>query len=46
MGNLQVKQVGATAVAGALLHTLQAVVTLPVQLLGAGAAGASTRDPR
>ena len=34
LGNPEVKRVGATAVAGALLHTLQSVVTLPVQLLG------------
>ncbi len=50
-GNPEVKRVGATAIAGALLGTLQSVVTLPVQLLGAGPGdaggdpGASPRDP-
>ena len=40
VGNPQVTRVGATAVAGALLQTLQSVVSLPVQLLGGGAGDA------
>jgi len=43
LANPKVKQVGATAIAGALLHTLQSVVTLPVHLLGAGAGDAGAR---
>jgi hypothetical protein len=47
--NPHVTRVSATAVAGTLLSTLQSVVTLPVQLLGAGDAGggerALPRDP-
>ena len=42
--NPQVKRVGAAAIAGTLLGTLQSRVTLPVQLLGAGDAGAPPRD--
>ncbi|HEY5308481.1 MAG TPA: AsmA-like C-terminal region-containing protein, partial [Casimicrobiaceae bacterium] len=50
IGDPQVKRVRAAAVGGTLLHTLQSVVLLPVQLLGAGAgdafgeAGAPARD--
>jgi len=37
--NPQVSRIGAGAVAGALLNTLQSVVSLPVQLLGGGGGG-------
>jgi len=40
----QVNRVGAGAIAGALLGTLQSVVSLPVQLLGGSAPAAS--EPR
>ena len=36
VGNPQVTRTGASAIAGALLNTLQSVVSLPIQLLGAG----------
>jgi uncharacterized protein YhdP len=36
VSNPQVSRIGAAAVAGALVNTLQSVVSLPVQLLGAG----------
>jgi hypothetical protein len=39
-----VKRVGATAVAGALLHMLQSVVTLPVQLTRRGDASVRPRS--
>jgi uncharacterized protein YhdP len=45
VGNPQVNRVGPTAVAGALVRTLQSVVSLPVQLLGGGA-GAGEPLPR
>ena len=50
IGDPQVKRVRAAAVGGALLHTLQSVVLLPVQLLGEvagdafGEAGVPARD--
>ena len=40
----KVSRIGAGAIAGALVNTLQAVVSLPVQLLGAGT-GAGTVPP-
>jgi len=40
----KVSRIGAGAIAGALVNTLQAVVSLPVQLLGAGT-GAGTAVP-
>jgi uncharacterized protein YhdP len=40
----KVSRIGAGAIAGALVNTLQAVVSLPVQLLGAGT-GAGTGAP-
>jgi AsmA-like C-terminal region len=40
----QVTKTGATAIAGALVDTLQSVVSLPVQLLGIGAGGARGAD--
>jgi hypothetical protein len=39
VSNPQVSRIGAAAVAGALLNTLQSVVSLPVQLLGGGGDG-------
>lgn len=41
-----VDRIAATAIAGALLTTLQSVVSLPVQLLGAGTAASPAPDPR
>jgi hypothetical protein len=46
VANPRVDRVGPTAVAGALVRTLQSVVSLPVQLLGGGAAGAGETLPR
>jgi len=44
IGDPQVSRIGAGAIAGGLVNTLQAVVSLPVQLLGAGT-GAGTDAP-
>lgn len=47
IGNPHVTKTGASAIAGALVHTLQSVVSLPIQLLGGGggANGATTPPP-
>ena len=49
LGNPQVSRIGPAAVAGALVNTLQSVVSLPVQLLGGGDArtgdGAASASP-
>jgi len=47
LGDPKVTKVGAAAIAGALVTTLQSVVSLPVQLLGiaAGAPGGDGSPP-
>ena len=43
LGKPRVKRVGAVAIAGAVMRTIQSAVTLPVQLLGAPGAGDAAR---